>query len=302
MNLKPRQLRIFMHLAQTLSFRATADQFCVTQPTLSRALQDLEVECGVKLFERTTRQVRLTHSGHELLGIAARIIDAYDEGLAELAHVAQKREQRFAIASLPSLASLLLPEPLAELRDKMPEIKVHVRDVYAEAAIEMLRNRQVDVALSSISTDQDDLHYEAVTKEGFALVVSRKHYAGIDINRWSPWGIDGVPLIAMWRGTGTRNCVDAAFKRKGMTFRPIIELQHLSVMADFVRGGFGITILPFSGARMIRDENMLTIPMEDIPSRAIAIITRREYCPDQALRNFLDKVHARIGSLPFSEN
>ena len=60
MNVTPRQLRIFLSLAQSLNFSRTAEQFFVTQPSLSKAVKDLEEELGVPLFERSTRSVRMT--------------------------------------------------------------------------------------------------------------------------------------------------------------------------------------------------------------------------------------------------
>lgn len=297
MNVKPRHLRMFVHLAQSLSFRETADHFGLTQPTLSRMLQDLEAECGVRLFERTTRVVRLTRAGHDLLGVAVRVVDSYEEGLSEIAKVVRQRQHRLSLAVLPTLASLLLPRALAALRDAHPEVIVYIRDVYTGAAIELLRKRSVDIALSSIDVDQDDLRYAAVTEEGFAFLASREHFSGLDSERWTDSSIDGAPLIGMWRGTGTRNCVDAAFKRKGLTFRPYVELQHLSVIKDFVRLGVGVTILPLSSARMIGDTEMFTIPMPDVPPRSVAIITRRDYRPDDLTRCFLEKVAEDLTSL-----
>lgn len=297
MNVSPRQLRIFVHLAQSLSFGATAEAFGVTQPTLSRILRDLEEELGARLFDRTTRRVALSQRGQELLGVAKHLSDTFDEGLRELEQVAQQRSQRIALAALPTLASLLLPRALMRLRQAHPGMLVHCQDVYAESAVELLRSRTVDIALSSLVPDHDDLDLEAITEEGFVLLATRQQYETLDLTRWSSEGIGGLPIVAMCRGTGTRSCVDAAFRLKGLTFRPHVEFQHLSVIADFVRSGYGVTILPMSSARMMRDAHMVAVPLADVPRRSIAIITRKGYRPGRAVRSFLDEIATGLSAL-----
>ena len=108
MNLTPRELRIFVSLASSLSFVQTADSFFVTQPTMSKMVKSIEDKLGVKLFERTTRNVTLTREGHNLLQVASRIVEDYEAGLSQLAEVARRGSQKLAIAALPSLAATLL--------------------------------------------------------------------------------------------------------------------------------------------------------------------------------------------------
>lgn len=290
MNVSPRQLRIFTYLAQTLSFRATAERFGVTQPTMSRIVHDLETELGARLFERTTRRVKLSREGRELYEIAARLSQDFDDGLSELAQVARRRAQRISVAALPTLAALLLAEPLARFRATRPEVIIKVEDVYAEAAIELLRQRTVDFALSSIGPRQDDLEYEALTEERFVLMVSKAHYGQIDLKNWSASAIDGIPVIAMRRGTSTRNNVDAAFRHKGLNFRPYLELQHLSSIAHFVLSGFGLTILPTSATQIIGDDRMLVMPIDDVTKRVIGIISRKGSKNSKIAREFVSEM------------
>lgn len=298
MNLTLRQLRVFVHLSHSLSFRATAEQFGVTQPTMSKIVSEMEVELGVKLFERSTRRVRLSHEGEELLGVASQIIDDYDHGLDELAQVAHRQSLSLSIASLPALASYLLPEPINRLRLRYPEIKLQVRDVYAEMAIELLRTRIVDVAFSCVDDIQDDLHYSCVIKEHFVLLISRTHARRLDRDKWSSSTIDGVPLIGMNRGTSTRNAVDAAFLRMGMRFRPALELLHIRTIASFVNAGFGAAILPMSGVDGLMDERNTILPLPDFPPRSVAIITRRGSRLSQPARYFIDDVKGILAQIP----
>src|SRR6476661_1447023 len=129
MNLSPRQLRLFVLLAQSLSFSRTADQLCVSQPTLSKLVREIEEAMGVRLFERTTRSVKLTVDGEALLGVARRVVVDYEAGCTELEQMVRHRSHGLAIAALPTLAATLLPELVAQLRQEVPDAVVRIHDV-----------------------------------------------------------------------------------------------------------------------------------------------------------------------------
>lgn len=101
MNLTPRQLRIFVLLAETLSFQKTAELLHVTQPTLSKLLKETEETLGVQLFERTTRMVRLSREGQSILETARKITALHEKGMLELDQRLRDRHNRVAVAALP---------------------------------------------------------------------------------------------------------------------------------------------------------------------------------------------------------
>ena len=109
MNLTTRQLRIFVLLAETLSFQRTAEMLHVTQPTLSKLLKETEETLGVKLFERTTRMVRLSREGQDILDTARKITALHEKGMLELDQRLRDRNNQVAIAALPTLAASIIP-------------------------------------------------------------------------------------------------------------------------------------------------------------------------------------------------
>src|SRR5699024_9766432 len=108
MNLSPRELKVFIALANTLSITEVAKQFFVTQPTMSKLLSNIEEKLGVLLFKRTTRTIKLTREGAELLNIARHILSDYESGLIELEKVARFHTQQIFVAALPTLVTKYL--------------------------------------------------------------------------------------------------------------------------------------------------------------------------------------------------
>ena len=276
MNLTPRELRIFVSLASSLNFGQTAERFFVTQPTTSKMIRNLEDKLGVKLFERSTRSVSLTPEGRDLLEVASRVVDEFETGLTELAEVARRRSQRLSIAALPSLAATLLPDLVSHLRAEKAYSIIKIYDVINDAAMDLLRMRKVDFALSGVDVVHRDLSYTEIMREPFVLLASRASPIELKEAVWSETELEKLPVISMPRGTGTRMCIDMAFMKLGLPFRPFLEIQGLSTIGKFVQKGCGVSLLPLSAAQLVLDEDLYIVPLRGAPERTIGVITRHE--------------------------
>ena len=276
MNLSPRQLKIFVSLAQSLNFSRTAEQFCVAQPTLSKIVRELEAEIGVRLFERTTRSVKLTADGEALVAVASRVTQEFETGITEFEEVARRRTQRLSIAALPTLAATVLPSPIAALRAEWPNAFIRIHDVFTDQALDLLRARKVDLALTGVDVVHKDLDFEEIVRERFVLLSSRQHFGARKIRVWSEEAISTLPIITMPHGTGTRQYVEAAFISKGLSFRPCMELNNLTSIAKFVKAGCGVALLPLSSAQLALDDGLVITSPSGAPERSIGIVTLRD--------------------------
>lgn len=273
MHLSPRQLKVLVTLARTLSFSRTAELFHVTQPTLTKIVHDIEAEVGVPLFDRTTRSVRLTREGEELIPVAQRLVQDYEAGISELEGVARRRNQRLAVAALPTLAAMLLPQAIASLRGAFPDAVLKVHDVLSGEAVSLLRSHQVDLALTAMDTIHPDLVYDEICREPFVVLAPARSPWTLP-PQWSETGFEALPLITMPRGASTRSIVEAGFNRQGVPFRPVLEMRNLASIARFVKAGCGLALLPLLGALLVRDEELDIVRLEGAPERAIALVTR----------------------------
>lgn len=276
MNLSPRQLRVFVALAQSLNFSRTAAQFAVAQPTLSKIVRELEEALGVRLFERTTRTVKLTADGEALVGVAARVAGDFDLGVTELAEAARQRSGRLSVAALPTLAATLLPGAVAALRAELPHAFIRVHDVFTDQALDLLRARRVDFALTGIDVMHEDLACSELVRERYVVLSSRAHPLPRTLRTWSEPALAALPLISMPRGTGTRHHVETAFQRAGLQFRPAFELNNLTSVARFVGAGCGVALLPLSGAQLVHGEGLVITHLDGAPERAIGVVARRD--------------------------
>lgn len=276
MNLSPRHLRIFVFLANSLSFSRTADEFCLAQPTLSKIVREMEEEMGVRLFERTTRSVKLTRDGEALVRVAARVADDYDNGISQLEEITKGWTHRIAVAALPTLAAMLLPEPLAALRAEEAGAAVQVHDVFTDQALALLREAKVDFVLGGMDAVHRDLRYRELLRDPYVVLSSARRPLPRGLKRWDARQLSALPLLTLPRTTGTQQYMNQSFLRGGVELRPTMELNSIVTVARFVKAGLGYALVPRSSAQMVMDKGLTASTLDGAPERVLAVITRRD--------------------------
>ncbi|MBK7865105.1 MAG: LysR family transcriptional regulator [Archangiaceae bacterium] len=141
-------LRHFANVAHAGSFTRGARQSHVTTPAVSKAVQKLEAELEVRLFERTTRSVTLTQAGRQLLARAERIFGELDSLRAELEGRDAQLTGELRIAANEVLSIELPPTALAALLVAHPQLRVSTHEMVPEAMVTALREGRVDVGLT----------------------------------------------------------------------------------------------------------------------------------------------------------
>lgn len=279
MNVTPRQLRIFLALAQSLNFSRTAETFFVTQPSLSKTVKDLEKELGIVLFERSTRNVRLTPAGEQLMPMARRIVGEFDTGLQHMQSRAEQEAHRLSVAALPSLANVLLPEVCAALESRYPHAQIAVQDCADQVAVQRVINYQVDFALASASPSNPDLHYEEILRDRFVLLAPGAWQKRVRTQMRMD-ELTALPLISMTDASTAKKYMSAAFLQRGVVFRPKLQLDQIGTIAGFVKQGLGIAVLPYLGIMpLLSLKGMRVAEIVDGPVRSVGIVSRKASAP-----------------------
>lgn len=146
-----RQLRYFCAVAEDLSFARAARRLFTAQPALSVQIRHLEEELKVRLFERTTRSVKLTHAGSTFYAEAVKIL-AGVETAAQHARDADKGViGTLRVAVVSNVATADLGSRMASYRDRFPRVNLTVLEASANRQAEMLLRREIDLGVFRIS-------------------------------------------------------------------------------------------------------------------------------------------------------
>lgn len=297
MNISPRQLRMFLALSESLNFSKTAEQLFLTQPSLSKAIRDLEEVLGVTLFERTTRSVQLTESGRQLANVARTVIGEYDAGLQRMQSSAEREAQQLRIASLPSLANVMLPQVCARLEARHEAPRITINDCSNSACIERVLNYQVDFAVASVAPSHPELQYEEILRDRFVL---------LSCGAWRKRIADEVmlddllnlPVISMTDASTALRYISAAFLQRGVEFRPKMQLDQVGTIAGFLKEGIGVAVLPYLGMMpMVSLRGMKISSIVDGPLRSVGVVTRRQGTLSSIATNAIEAIRSYSSQL-----
>ena len=141
---KLHHLRDFVAIARTGSARKAAQSLGLTQPALTRSLQELEVEIGVGLFERHARGMALTPAGERFLVRAQAALEEVRRGFEEAAQAKGRMQGSVAAALSSAVVLAMLPTAWGDFRRECPDVRLHVVESLFPAAEPRLRDGRLD--------------------------------------------------------------------------------------------------------------------------------------------------------------
>jgi DNA-binding transcriptional LysR family regulator len=152
-----RELRIFLILADELHFGRTAERLGISQPAVSEAVRALESRLGVKVFDRTSRRVRLTPAGEALQRGLTPALAAIDQALADASELSSKVRGLLRVGFVLTTEGPALSRLIAAFQARYPGCEVRLVEVETFDAYRLLRRGDIDVLCNWLAVDQPDL-------------------------------------------------------------------------------------------------------------------------------------------------
>lgn len=294
-NLSMRDIDTVLVLGRTLNFRQTAAQLHLSQSALSTQVLRIEEALGVRLFDRSTRSVRLTAAGQVFLQQAANLQAAFREAIDAVGGIVRADQGQVAVAALPSLAARLLPRVLMAYRKAHPGVALKVHDVLSGPAFDLVRAGEVDFALTAADPQQADLHYEPMMSDSFILLIPPDH----------PLARSRAPLrwldtadaahVSMVQPSSVRQFTEWAFLQNRVRFQPAFEAEHLATIVAMVECGFGVAALPGIAAQAVAHQGLVERPLTGpVAERSIGLVTPRQRSLSPAAQALVDVLRAHV--------
>jgi DNA-binding transcriptional LysR family regulator len=238
-----RQLTAYTAVARAASFTAAAAEMHVSQSSLSRAVADLERQLGVQLLERDTRNVQLTAAGVEALRVAEQIVTAHRAGMKELRRYLLGESGTVAVATLPSVAAVLLPRVISDFRERRPQVAVRLLDGLERPVLERVLSGDADFAITTVGNPQEQLEHRPLVRDRFVAVLPEGHPLA-DRHEVAWEDLARQPFLAVGRDSSVRRLTDAAFAQIDAHAAPAAEAGSIATVGGLVTAGLGVSALP----------------------------------------------------------
>lgn len=299
MELKLKDLRYLVAVADTRHFGRAAARCFVSQPTLSSQLRKLEESLGVQLIERRPRRVALTDAGEEIAQRAREMLQTAEA----IVTVSQTRRDPLAgqlrVALLPTIGPYLLPHVALRLRKALPRLELMLYEYRTEALLEHLHSGDIDMGILALPVHDEALMTRELYEEPFVLAMPESHRlagrAHVKIE-----DLNDETLLLLEDGHCLRDQALAVCARSSAHEKQDFRATSLETLRQMVAAGVGVTLLPALASRGAYGSarGMVTRPFSrPVPSRRIGAVWRKSSARSQAIEAVGDQIarHCGIG-------
>lgn len=271
-----KQLRYFDALAREQHFGRAAEACAVTQPALSMQIQDLEASLGISLVERTRNGIKLTPKGEEIANRAQRLLNDVRNLIDYAQHTGGVLSGVLRLGVIPSVAPYLLPPLLPLLKDKYPNLELHVRETQTQLLTDELVEGKLDVLLLALPIKNSDVETLSIFDDRFLLAVPKSKKLSGRVRATKDM-VEGDRLLLLEEGHCLRDQALTYCTLRQVDAVNTFGASSLSTIVEMVSAGLGITLLPeiCVGVEGRNREIKVMRFVEPEPSREIGLAWRR---------------------------
>jgi DNA-binding transcriptional LysR family regulator len=270
--METRRLAVFLAVVDEGGFTAAADVLEVSQPAVSQAVRELEVDLGVALFHRLGRGVALTPAGEALVTPARQALRDLEIGRAAAAAVAGLKAGRLDLACLPTLAVAPLAPLVGAFRSAYPGVSVRLSDPAGTAELlQFVRSGRSEVGLVD-EPGVEDLVSIPLASQDFLVVLPPGSAAP---NELPLRELAGWPLVATPAGTSTRGLLDEALGRVAGAPQIAVEAAQREALLPLIVAGAGASLLPRPLAEVAEVLGCVAAEPAPAVTRTVTLVHRR---------------------------
>ncbi|TPH13383.1 hydrogen peroxide-inducible genes activator [Litorilituus lipolyticus] len=285
-----KQLRYALAVEKTLHFKKAAEACNVSQSALSTAINELEKQLGVAVFERNNKQVLVTSHGQLILNKAKKVQLEVDE----LMQISQLNNAPFhspmSLGVIPTIGPYLLPKVLPEVRKQFPQFKLKIHEEQSHVLVDMVRNGEIDAAILALPYPIEGLMSFTFWQEDFYWV-SHKDECPTQLQEITTEELEIDKLMLLKDGHCLKDHALAACSLQNHNQNSDFDAASLHTLIQMVAGKLGTTIVPQMALdQLIYNESELSAIHlnEPGPHRTLALIIRPNYVRTDELTTLKD--------------
>ena len=283
MNITSRQLKAFLLTARHESFSRAAEQLFITQSGMSVLVRELESQLGFRLFERTTRKVKLTEFGSKFLPIADRSLLELESAALNISRSATAADGCMSIGAAPLVAAELLPPAIADYGRANPNFQIRLIDAEGNRLTEMVQSGVLDAALTVYGALVPGIRRVPLLRFSLIAISSEKTREALPREvRWSD--VAKLRLVGFPDDYPIQHIINEHLQRAGRHDPSEVVCNYLETQIAMVEVGAGIAVVPTYAvpACIKRKVTMHAISAPVVSGNLYWVVNRARELPDGA--------------------
>jgi DNA-binding transcriptional LysR family regulator len=261
MNITSRQLKAFLLTARHQSFSRAAEQLFITQSGMSVLIRELEDQLGFRLFDRTTRRVKLTEFGMKFLPIADRSVLELESAAADIGRSASVASRRLTLGAMPLIATKLLPAAIGEYAKRDPDLNIVLHDSDRTSLVAMVASGELDAALGCFIEPVPGVRRIALHRFSLMAIRAQSQAHAARPMRWQE--LVHVRLIGTPSDNPVQQLVNRHLQRLGRRRPPDMVFNYLETLIAMAEVGAGVAVIPSFAIPACRDCKISMHPLVD---------------------------------------
>jgi len=240
-NLNLNTLKYFFEIANTKNITKASQNLSISQPALTRALKQLELELNAKLFIRSKKGVKLTSEGELLYEYTKKMFKSLNSTLNIINDAKEDEKHLFIGATTTNFLEEIL-EPLTRFRELYPKVKIEI--VLEEIDILEKYNRlgKLDILIKNSYEEMEDFEIIKTFNIQDSFIAAKNRFGYLENKVLTLEELLKYPFVLLSNITHGRRNFDIFLKNKNIHFKPTYEFNSYSLCRELIRNGFGIGI------------------------------------------------------------
>ena len=268
-----RQLEYFYAISNTGSFTRAAENLHVAQPSITKAIHQLEAELGILLFDRSQKKNALTAEGRALYVRVEKILREMNEAVAEMNDFRNLNKGTIKMAIPPMIGAYLFPNIFIGFRQKFPSLELLVFEEGSLAARAMLEQEELDLGLVILPEHSTVLQTRPMVQEEIMLCVNPEHpLAGKREVSFDE--LRNEPFVMLKEDSYHRRLILEECGKFGFTPRIVFSSNQIQTIKGLVANGVGVSFFFSMAAR--DNSRIVCIPLENPLKISIGLAWKRD--------------------------
>ena len=291
MNLSQRQLQMFVATAEVLNISRASEWLHISQPALSRALQELESQLGVKLLLRTTRQLALTHEGSQFLPVAQRLLRDLQQAASDLREQASGLTGAVTLAVGTAFGCTVLPGILRSFAISHPGVRLKVIDDNSAGISARVIRAEADVGIGSLFGDTSGMTCQLLLTAPLGLLGDPARFDLADAVKTG-----NLRQLTLLKEPADSSIMQVLQHRGSALVQEMgkgVEVSSLALQLALAQAGVGVAVVSALGASHPQASGLQFVALKPAMAREVFMMQRRDRELNPSARAFVNAV--RVG-------